>query len=86
MPQSKPCSIQFFGQQPGLPQTFGVGTPQTCGHELDGHTPQLMVPPHPSEAMPQLNPCSWQVIGAQPPQTWAIPPPPQVWGAWHAPQ
>jgi hypothetical protein len=40
------------------------------------HEPQLGVPPHPSEIVPQfLVPQAW---GVQP-QTLAVPPPPQVW-------
>ena len=47
------------------------------------HVPQLSVPPHPSEAVPQLNP-SWEhVFGVQvAAQTLLV----QVWPAAHVPQ
>jgi hypothetical protein len=50
------------------------------------HEPQSWVPPQLSSYSPQLYPKSWQVVGAQPPQTFAVPPPPQVWGAVQVPQ
>ena len=47
--------------------------------------PQLRVPPQPSEAEPQLKPSPEHVFGVHP-QTLAVPPPPQVWGAVQVPQ
>ena len=45
--------------------------------------PQLTVPPHPLETVPQLSPAG-QVVAAVQPQTFGVPPPPQVSGAVHA--
>ena len=47
--------------------------------------PQLMLPPHPSGAVPQFCPAGHDVAGVQP-QTPAVPPPPQVCGAVQVPQ
>jgi hypothetical protein len=44
-----------------------------------------MVPPQPSEAVPQVCPAGHDVAGVQP-QTPGIPPPPQVSGAVQVPQ
>jgi hypothetical protein len=47
-----------------------------------GHDPQWSVPPQPSLASPQDFPSDAQVPGTQvpgPPQTFGVPPPPQVW-------
>jgi len=43
------------------------------------------VPPQPSEIVPQSSPAGQVVIGVHP-QTFAVPPPPQVSGAVHVPQ
>jgi hypothetical protein len=73
-------------------QLFGVQsapTPQTLAWQErpQEHAPQSSTPPQPSGAWPQGrgDPRSWQVIGTHPPQTFGVPPPPQVWGAGHVP-
>jgi hypothetical protein len=40
--------------------------------------PQAKRPPQPSATVPQLAPAAAQVVGLQP-QTFVVPPPPQVW-------
>ena len=65
-------------------QLHWLGTPlppQVCGA---GHAgPQLTVPPHPLEMVPQFWPAPHVVSGVQP--HWlGVPPPPQVCGAVHA--
>src|SRR5262249_14940636 len=57
--------------------------PQVCGAV---QTPQVSVPPQPSEIVPQFFPCAAQVVGVQVPQTFVTPAPPQVCGAVQTPQ
>jgi hypothetical protein len=47
--------------------------------------PQLIIPPHPLEAVPQFCPPG-QVVAAVHPQWLVTPPPPQVFGDMHVPQ
>ena len=69
----------------GFPQTFGAVQPQ---HTPVPQLPQLMVPvPQPLTHTPQFMPAGQVVAGVQlgMPQTFGIPPPPQLWPAGHAP-
>jgi hypothetical protein len=67
-----------------LAQTFGPPAPQTRLPVLQGGVPvQVIVPPHPSGAVPQLR--APQACGVQP-QRPATPPPPQVCGSGQPPQ
>ena len=50
-----------------------------------GQGPQSSVPPQPSAIIPQVAPAAAQVVGVQP-QTFGVPPPPQVSGAVQVPQ
>ena len=52
------------------------------------HVPQVIMPPHPSEAKPQFWPAGHVVAGVHVavPQTFETPPPPHVSGAAHVPQ
>jgi hypothetical protein len=52
------------------------------------HVPHVSDPPHPSTMLPQFLPCAEHVVGVHeppPPQTLAVPPPPQVCGEVHEP-
>jgi hypothetical protein len=42
------------------------------------HGPQSISPPQPSPIGPHSAPAAWQVVRVQPPQTFGVPPPPQV--------
>ena len=57
------------------------------GALADVHEPHVYVPPQPFETEPQFLPEQAVVcdVGVQP-QTFAAPPPPQVWGDVHVPQ
>src|SRR4051812_47241125 len=57
---------------PVEPQTFGVTAPQNSGSV---QVPHAIVPPQPSEMVPQLAPCSLQVFGVQQPLV-QVPPQP----------
>jgi hypothetical protein len=81
VPQLSAAGQLVRGWQGGVPQTLSVPPPpQVCpeGQEL----PQDTVPPQPSGTEPQLSPEGQLVIGLQP-QTFAVPPPPHVWGLVH---
>ena len=70
VPQVWPAGHVVLGVQL---QTFAV---QVCGAV---HVPQLSVPPQPFDALPQVKPRAAQVVGVQlPPQTFGVPPPPQM--------
>jgi hypothetical protein len=76
-----------------LPHRLGVPPPPQMYGAL--HVPQSSRPPQPSPTAPQFAPTSVQLRGvhAAPlsptyglPQTLGTPPPPQMYGALHAPQ
>lgn len=65
------------------PHSFAVPPPPQVSGAVQ--SPQLSVPPQPSEMVPQFFPAGHAVSGVQP-QTPAVPPPPQVFGAVQVPQ
>src|SRR5512135_1691917 len=70
---------------PPVPHTFGLPAPQAPVAQV----PQLITPPQPSPAKPQLKPSAAQVVGlhaALPPHWNGVPPPPQVCGHAQLPQ
>ncbi len=80
--------------QVAQPHVFGMSRPQTSPPSAQPwQVPQSMVLPQPSLTGPQPAPSSAQVFGVQAstppsgiPQTFGIPPPPQVSGTVHVPQ
>src|SRR5437667_52209 len=73
-PQFLPCAAHVVGVHAPTPQTLGVEAPQVCP---DVQLPQFRVPPQPSGTEPQFLPNPEQLAAVQP-QTFAVPPPPQV--------
>ena len=55
-----------------------VGWQQTLLWQTPVQGPQSWVIPHPISSVPQFLPCAAQVVGEHTPQTFAVPPPPQV--------
>jgi hypothetical protein len=74
----------------GAPQTLATPPPQQLW--LDGHAPQVTLPPQPSPMVPQYwvlpltQPWRTQPAGAGVPHTAATPPPPQLVPAGQEPQ
>jgi hypothetical protein len=68
MPHSAPISEHVIGVQPHF---FEMPPPPQVAGSM--HSPQWIMPPHPSGAVPQLAPKSSQVMGRQPPS--GAPPP-----------
>jgi hypothetical protein len=64
-------------------QTSGVPPPPHVSCPV--HIPQLRLPPHPSEGVPQFARSAAQVVGMQPHRL-GVPPPPHVVGPAHVPQ
>lgn len=75
-PQVFPCATQVVGVHVPMAQMLGLAAPQVL---LPLQVPHETVAPHPSGAVPQFQDWAPQVVGTQaPPQTFAVPPPPQV--------
>jgi hypothetical protein len=77
-----------LGDEHVLPVQHGCPAAPHATHEFTlqmwfaAHVPHWSVPPQPLEIEPQSSPPGQVVVGVQP-QTFVVPPPPQVLGAVH---
>jgi hypothetical protein len=83
---SRPGRVQFGPCAPVMAAVAQVPSVQVAVWQAPGvQAPQFRVMPHPSGHVPHVLPRLAHVAAVQP-QTLAVPPPPQVWGAVQPPQ